>query len=301
MSTGLFPPARGGGLALHILLIVALAGVSAWGFWGLSASTMGPTFVFYLLLGVIAFAPIPLLGYRAYALYRAQYRLDRDSLELRWGLRSETIPLSDIEWVRPVEDLTQPLAAPRVHLPGALLGLRRHPDIGVVEFLASSGRGLLLVGTPKRVYAISPAKPGEFLDTFARAVELGSLGEAHARSLYPSTVFSSAWQSGSVRFLWLLNLFLNVGLAAWISVLIPSGSLFALGYSPEGSPYAVPSAQLIIVPLTSALLGLVSWIVGLFFYRWGTRRSISIILWGAGALSSLFFVLAVLFIVMTPV
>jgi hypothetical protein len=255
----------------------------------------------YLLIGLIAFAPVPLLGYRAYALYRAHYRLDRDSLELRWGLRNEIIPLADIEWVRPADDLTHPLVAPPIPMPGAVLGLRRHPDLGIVEFVSSRARGLLLVGTPKRVYAISPAQPVDFLDTFARAVELGSLREARPKSLYPSSVFALAWESGLVRYLWLATLFLNLGLAAWVSLLIPSSPLFALGYRPDSSPDAVPSVQLIILPLVSGLLSLVGWIAGLFFFRWGKRRIISTMLWGAAAVSSVCFLLAVLFIVMTPV
>jgi hypothetical protein len=300
MNTGMFPPAKRGGLFLHSLLVLSLAAVSAWGFWQLASTHIGPAFVLYLLIGILAFAPIPLLGYRAYALYRALYRLDRDTLELRWGLRDEIIPLSDIEWVRPVDDLTQPLPLPRFALPGAILGLRRHPDLGIVEFAASRRRGLLLVGTAKRVYAISPAHPTEFLDTFARAVELGSLHEARLKSRYPSFVFAEAWQSGLVRYLWLASLFLNLGLAAWISLLIPSSPIFALGLRSDRSPEAVPSTQLIILPLVSALLSLASWIVGLFFYRWVKRRPISLVLWGATSLSSLFFLLAVLFIVTTP-
>jgi hypothetical protein len=283
------------------LLIALLAGLSVWGFWSLARIELGPAFVLYLLVGIIAFAPIPILGYRAYALYRAQYRLDRDSLELRWGLRDEIIPLSDIEWVRPIDDLTHPLLAPATALPGAILGIRRHRDLGIVEFLASRRRGLLLVGTPGRVYAISPANPVGFLETFARAVELGSLREARARSEFPSLVFANAWESGIVRYLWLVTLFLNLGLAAWISMLIPSSPLFSLGLRPDRTPDAVPSSQLIIIPLLSSLLSLVGWIAGLFFFRWSKRRSLSILLWGSGALSSLLFVLAVLFIVITPV
>ncbi|MGZ6286405.1 MAG: PH domain-containing protein, partial [Ktedonobacterales bacterium] len=104
-------------------------------------------FVIYLLVGLVAFAPIPLLGYRAFALFRAEYVLNRDSLELRWGLRDEEIPLMDIEWVRPIEDLAFPLSLPSAVLPGALLGLRRHRDLGIVEFIASDRRNLLLVAT----------------------------------------------------------------------------------------------------------------------------------------------------------
>ena len=96
-QTGVFPPSKRIGLVLHGLLIALLAGISAWGFWRLGGLDLGPVFVLYLVLGIVAFAPIPILGYRAYALYRALYRLDRDSLQLRWGLRDEIIPLADVQ------------------------------------------------------------------------------------------------------------------------------------------------------------------------------------------------------------
>jgi hypothetical protein len=300
-NTGLFPPSRRAGLIFHGLLIAVLATLSAWGFWRMSAVPIGLEFVAFILIGLVAFAPVPLLGYRAYALYRAQYHLDRDTLELRWGLRRELIPLSDIEWVRPIEDLTNPLVPPGIPMPGAVLGLKRHRDLGVVEFLSSRARGILLVGTSKRVYAISPAKPRQFLDTFARAIELGSLREREPESQFPSFVFAHAWNSGLVRFLWLTTLFLNLGLTAWISLLIPTSAQFALGYRPDRGPDLVPSGQLTIVPLVSAMLSLASWIAGLFFYRLERRRELAIVIWIGAALSSLLFLLAVLFIVITPV
>ncbi len=137
-KVGHFPPAKQFGMILHGVIIIALAGVSIWGFANLTNAQVGPTFVSYLLTGLLAFAPIPFLGYRAYALFKADYYIDRDSLAILWGLRVEDIPLTDIEWVRPASDLTHPLALPRLRLPGAVLGTRRHPDLGAVEFIASS-------------------------------------------------------------------------------------------------------------------------------------------------------------------
>lgn len=275
--------------------------ISAWGFYKLAGAPLGPEFVLYLILGVVAFAPIPLIGYRAFALFRAQYRLDRNSLELRWGLRDELVPLGEIEWVRSAQDLIHPVRPPALRMPGAVLGLRRHRDLGVVEFLASRTAGMLLVAARDRVYAISPAAPAEFMATFARAVELGSLKETQAKSQYASFVFTQAWQSGLVRFLWLAAVFLNIGLAAWISVLIPASPRFALGFRPDGLAEAVPSQQLVIVPLVSALLSLAGWVAGLFLFRWVKWKVLSLMIWGSTAVCSVFFLVGVLFIVSTPV
>ena len=110
-----------------------------------------------------------------------------------------------------------------------------------------------------------------------------------------------AWQSGLVRFLWLAAVFLNIGLAAWISVLIPASPRFALGFRPNGVAEAVPSQQLVIVPLVSALLSLSGWVAGLFLFRWVKWQGLSLMIWGSTAVCSVFFLVGVLFIVSTPV
>ncbi len=301
VNTRLFPPSKQRGLIVHGFLLVALLSIAAWAFYNLSRQELGLDFAIYLLLGIIAFAPVPLLGYRAYALFRAEYVLNRDSLELRWGLRDEEIPLMDIEWVRPVGDLTYPLSAPPAVLPGAIRGLRRHRDLGVVEFIASETKNLLLVATPRRVYAISPADPAEFTQTFARAVELGSLSSAKPKSIYPSFVLTEAWQSGLVRYLWLATLFLNIGIIVWTSVLIPSMTQVTFAFGPERATNAIPSAQLVILPLQSAFLALAGWGAGLYYYRWPETRVLSTVLWISSAVASLVFLIAVLFIVSTPI
>lgn len=301
MNTGLFPPDKRRGLLLHGILLAILLALSAWGFINLSRADVGPNFVVYLLVGLISFAPIPLFGYRAYALARAEYILDRDSLEIRWGLRDEDIPLTDIEWIRSARDLTHPLGLPPMTMPGAVLGLRRHPDLGVVEFIASDTKNMLLVATAKRVYAISPTNPNEFTQTFARSTELGSLTPAQAKSVYPSFIVTQAWDSGLARYFWLATLFLNLGLFVWVSLLIPSFARVALGFSLNRSVTAVPSVQLIIVPLISTLLALTGWVAGLYFYRWEKQRILSFVVWASSALTSLLFLIAILFIITTPV
>ena len=70
-KTGHFPPAKRTGVTVHVVTILLLAAVSAWGFWNLPNAEVGPSYVMFLLLGLLAFTPIPVLGYRAYALLRA--------------------------------------------------------------------------------------------------------------------------------------------------------------------------------------------------------------------------------------
>lgn len=293
-----YPPPKRRGLIAHGAVLVALALITLVGFANLSRAQAGPQFLIALFITLLAFAPIPLLTYRGYSLWRANYRMDRDILEIQWGLRVESIPLNAIEWLRPADDLTTPLTLPPLPLPGGLVGVRRHPDLGLVEFLASDAHKLLLVATAKRVFVISPEDPAALTQTFARAAEMGSLASVEAKSVYPSFVVSRAWGNGAIRYLWLTALFLNLGLFIWVSLIIPSVSQIALGASVNGVPLeTVPSSQLLLLPVMSLLLAIVGWIAGLYLYRHERERALAFIIWGSNVFSSLLFLLAVSFTV----
>lgn len=301
-KVGHFPPAKRYGLTLHGMILLVLGGISGFGFLNLTRSQVGPYFVVYLLMALLAFAPLPFFGYRAYALYKADYYIDRDSLAMMWGLRVEDIPLTDIEWVRPASDLTHPLVLPRFRLPGSVLGTRRHPDLGLVEFIASSSRNLILIATAKRVFAISPEDAAALVRTFARATELGSLMPTEAKSVYPSFIVTQAWESPTARFLWMSGFLLNLGLVIWVGILIPSLSQIPFGFDAFGAPQYVESpVRLILLPLVSASLFAGGLTAGLYFYRWEKTQPLSFIIWISSTICALLFLVAVLFLVTTPV
>jgi len=287
-----FPPPRQRGLLFHSGLILILLILLVFSLWNLFQVTVGPSFTIYIVMALAAFIALPFLGYRAFALWKARYTLDRDNLRIEWGLRGEDIPVSDVEWVRSSHDLASPLPLPVIRMPGAVLGTRRHPDLGDVEFLASDSKRLLLVATAKQVFAISPDDATGFVTSFQHAIEQGSLAPGTSHSQYPSFVLSLAWESMLARYFWLTGLFLNIGLLAWVTVLIPGMDTVALGFTPTGDPLVVPSIQLIIIPIISVLLYFTGFIAGLYFFRWAEYKNLAFILWGAGAFSSLLFLIS---------
>jgi hypothetical protein len=296
-----FPPPRQRGLLLHGFFILVLLAVLIIALWQVFQVSVGPSFTIYVVLALGSFIGLPFLGYRAYALWKASYTLDRDNLRIEWGLRGEDVPISDVEWVRSPQDLSSPLRLPMVRMPGAVLGTRRHPDLGDVEFLASDSRKLLLVATARQVFAISPADAAGFINNFQHAIEQGSLIPGASHSQYPSFVLSLAWDNLLARYLWLAGLFLNIGLLAWVTATIPGLETIALGFSPTGEPLVVPAVQLILLPIMSLLLYMTGFIAGLYFFRWEEYKTLAFILWGAGAFSSLLFLVSVLVLVNTPI
>jgi len=302
MTPADYPPSRRRGQNLHILLILILAAIVSVLALLASRQPLGLTFTGLISLAVLVFIPIPILVYRLYSLSRANYSLDRDRLTLTWGLRVEQIPVSDIEWVRPLSGMPRPFPLPFFRLPGALRGLRRHPDLGPVEFLASDEKSMLLVATSHKIFAISPATPAVFLQDIQHAIEMGSLSPALPKSVYPSFVVAQAWDSSLARYLWLAGFFVNIGLLAWVSLMSPSLGKVSLGFLPSGAARpASPGLTLILLPIVSILFYLAGWGTGLMIYRREDRRPMAYVLWASGLISSLLFLLAVLFIVITPV
>jgi hypothetical protein len=301
MKPGNFPPPRRRGRTLHVLLILVLTGIVVILGVVISRQPIGLVFTLFILLAVLAFIPIPILTYRLYALVRSNYNLNRDQLTLTWGLRSEQIPVTDIEWVRPLTAMSQSIALPIFRLPGSLVGSRRHPDLGLLEFLASDEKTLLLVATSRKIFGISPEDPANFLQDIQHAIEMGSLTPVVSKSVYPSFVVAQAWDSLAARYLWLAGLFANIGLLAWVSLMAPSLPRISLGFLPSGQARP-PSAgiTLILIPIVSIFFFLVGWVAGLLIYRREDHRPMAYILWASGLVSSLLFLLAVLFIVITP-
>ena len=301
MKPGDFPPPRRRGQTFHIILILVLTSLVVVLALVISRQPFSLIFTGLVLLAVLAFIPIPFLAYRLYSLARGNYSLNRDQLTLKWGLRVEQIPLSDIEWVRPLTAMSQTIPLPFFRLPGSLLGLRRHPDLGPLEFLASDEKALLLVATSLKIFAISPEDPVKFLQDIQHAIEMGSLTPSVPKSVYPSFVVAQAWDSLAARYLWLAGFFANVGLLAWVSLMAPSLRHVSLGFLPSGAARpASAGITLILLPIVSVVFYLVGWVTGLMIYRREDRRPLAFILWASGLVSSVLFLVAVLFIVITP-
>ena len=296
-TTPVFLPPRRRGMILHIAAVVIL-GLAGTACLLLSMQQqVGAAFVVLLLLTILFYMPIPLAAYRAYALLNASYTLERDGLRLRWGLRAEDIPLPDIEWIRPASDLGFHLPKPLLAFPGALLGARHLPELGSVEFIASEQKSLLLVATQHKIYAISPADSGAFVQAFQRAIELGSLAPLPSYSSQPVAFLVRVWRDLPARLLLMVGLGLTLALFVQTSLLIPGRAQVSLGFTPAGLPLkAGPAERLLLLPVLAAFTYAINLIAGLYFFRSDTRRPVSYLLWLSSVLTPLLLVIAVIVI-----
>jgi len=297
-----FYPLKRKGYTFHGILILILLAILSVSIWQAVVYGQGSGMILWAIAALITIIPLPFLVYRLYSLYRGFYLLSRETLTIRWGLRLERIAVSDIEWIRSAQDLTHPLRLPIFATAGAILGYQNHPDLGNVEFLAADKGNLILVASAHRVFAISPRDPVNFVEEFQRTIEMGSLTPIPSQSIYPSFVVSQAWNNNTTRVLWTAGLILNAGILVWVSFLVPKLSEIPLGFISPGIPRnIVPGVQLFLLPIISILFFFTSWLTGVYFYRRSPSRTLAFLTWGFADFSSVLFVLAILFIITSPV
>jgi hypothetical protein len=292
-----FRPPRRRGLIFQIgaaLTLISLGGLS---FWLSMDQQVGLYFILFLLVSLIFLAPVPLIVYRAVALGRATYKLEREGLRLRWGLRAEDIPLNTIEWVRPAAELGFHLSRPRFSWPGALLGFSRVVELGSVEFIAAEIDNLLLVATPTRIFAISPANPRTFMRAYQRASELGSLSPMPAFSSQPAAFARNVWRDRLARIPILAAVLLTLGLLIGTIVIMPTRPVVSLGFGPAGNPLPpVASEKLLLLPTLSGIVAAISIFIGLFYYRHEDQRMPAYLILTGACMTPLLLLFSLLFV-----
>jgi hypothetical protein len=271
--------------------------VVVWLFLLAVRAPLGLLFLLYLLGALFLAVPIPVLVYRLYALLRSYYELDRNGIRLQWGFRAEDIPMANVLWVQMMEDTDTPIILPRFRWPGAVLGSQVEEHLGPVEFIASEAESLLFIGTPEKVFAISPEEPSLFLQVFREKTELGSLAPFPPYSAYPRFLPLDIWRLSSIRIFLIICLVLSIALFVWVGLVVPELSTVSLRYSPTGEPLSPVSAgQLFLLPVANILLLIASYALSLYFFRQSENHPLIYVLWGNSTFTGLLFLAAVYFI-----
>lgn len=271
-----------------------LSAVGVYFFYTATQDLSGLDFILHMLIALLVLLPLPLLAYRFYALWTAVYILRRDGLVIHWGLRREDIPLRNIEWIRPANELGFRLPMPWLRLPGAILGLRPVQELGQVEFMASDLTHMLLVATPEKIFAISPQDVGQFAALFQQVNELGSLAPIDAQSVYPKIFLGQIWEDRLARVFILASLGIGLVLLAVVGFAVPNLEVIAW----TGSGSDVPAERLLLLPVLNGFIWLANLVLGLFLYRRGDdMRIAAYLLWGSAGAAGLFLLIGCLLLI----
>lgn len=284
-------------MILYGSVAVVLALLGSFGLWRASTAASGSTFLVFLLVTLVAIGLLPVIIYRMSALQQGRYILARDGISLYWGLRHEEIPINKVTWVGSTDQNRMVLTKPLIRLPGSVLGVQTQADGQPVEFIAARDTNLVMIVTSERIFAISPANPVEFLTTYRKLAEFGSLAPIQPASIYPTSLLARSWADLPARILLISSAILMLGLIIWVSLSIPNHPMTALRLNPDGSAVElVPGIRLLLLPLLNSFFFIADLLLGLFFYRRADTQSLGYLMWASSVLTSLLFIGAVYFI-----
>lgn len=294
-GTQIFLPKRTPGLIFHGIISALLLGGAGFLLYLAFQQSGGINLILFLTGALILLAMLPFLVYRGYALLHAGYTLERDGLRVRWGLRLLDIPLSEVEWVRPAEDLQIPVKLPAFSWPGAILGESDHEDLGVIEFIASDADTLVIVAAMDRVVVLSPEARDDFIQIFNRMLEMGTLAPIQPLSTKPAVFLQSIFQNKAARITIPLGFMLWFVLLILVSLLIPGYDQLSMGYDAAGLPIeAVPASRLLMLPVIGIFLYVISLIGGAYFFRKTENQPVSQLLWAGGVMTPILLLAAAL-------
>lgn len=294
-----FAPARKRGVILHAgVLLLTVSASGAFLMLAMAQETRG-FFILYLVGCIAAFLPIPLLAYRLFSLLRAKYILDRDGLHIQWGLRTEEIPMYEIEWLRVASEMPYEISLPRFSMQGAIIGVQQSEELGRLEFIASDSNHLILIAGHQKVLIISPNDIAEFQHAFQRFAELGSIAPIQARSANAEFFVTSILKDKYARNFILGGLVLSIVLLLIVSFLIPGRSTITLGFNPAAETIEeAPSERLLLLPVFSLFMLAADVSLGSYLYRKENFRIASYFSFAASLITPLSFLLLVLLFIL---
>jgi len=276
----------GFGLGLGLMSVITLVNA---GLIGIAASRPISFGTFIVGLSVtFGFLLVALIAYWVYGLASASYLLDRNALIINWGTSKQVIPTGAIERVFTGDDVEGDIRFYGGRWPGHWVGYGELSDAGATLFYATRPlREQIFVVTPGLVYAISPAKREDFLESFRKRLQMGPTQAMEQSSQRPPVLDWAIWQDPlglALLGIGALGLVVLVGLLTLRFPNLPM--LMPLHFSASGSPDRLgPRGEIFLVPLIGLLSLLINGVLGSISYR--NNRVASYMLWGSAILIQL--------------
>lgn len=256
-----------------------------------STTNQGLLAIIFIVAGLLLLFPLLLVIYRIITVTTTVYRLTRGALEVKWGLRRELIPMSEIEWVHPVSDFETPLPLRFRPIRSSYYEETTIKGLDKTLFVATAPDQMVLIKLAHAYLVISPQDKAAFTQTYTQMSQQRSLQEVQAESENLRMLWGRVMDDLRARRLLLggaVSLALLIVLAAVI-VAITSQVIWV-------SMEVVPSARLFLLALLGLLFSSLNTLLGLFLYlQERTRKTVVYLIWGWSILTNGLLTLAMIF------
>ncbi len=277
------PPTRTGllvGLGMLLALILLEIGL-------IVLVLTAPITPLSVLRSVLILLILPLMGavlYGLYSLNNACYALDRNALVIRWGAKTQIIPLTNVDGVLQGMDLGRAKRFRGLRWPGFRSGRGQIENLGQVRYYCTAPwERQLVLQTPAGAYAISPENADRFMDRLVVQQAMGPAEELEQVLLQPALRHSGLFSDRLGHSLLALGGLLNLALFAFLaSHLARLPHTIPLHFDLSGTADRLGSPNQLLV---MAGLGTAAWLVdsvlGALIYQRTGERIAAYLLWVA--------------------
>lgn len=244
-----------------------------------------------IVLGFLLILPLLLIAYRIFTILTTVYTLNRDYLEITWGLRREVIPMGELDWIHPVTDFETPLPLGFTLLKGSYYTEKEISGLGKTQFIATLPEKMVLVKHQQRFLVISPENVESFMENYELLAQMGSLQNVQAESENLKMLWQRVWTDPWARRL------LSAG-AISLVLLFVSGLIISLAKQQIVwvSMEYVPAARAMLMAMIGLFFGLINTFTGLLLYLQDRVAAfLRNLLWGTTVLVNLILIFALIF------
>lgn len=245
-----------------LVLCIFLIGIGAGSFIiGGTLSNTGFRILVYII-GIIFLLPSFIFLFLIFQISRSRYMIDREGLTIQWGFQKMVIPIQEIEWIRPYDQMGYTIPTPGLARLGVFSGKIRSSDLGEVLFFATRQQDAFLIGTTQEVLFLSPSDAQAFQKGVQEAVYLGSITPRERK------VINLESPIRTIRSNFSLYLPLGIGLLLNLLLFIAYGFITTQAATFQvGQVFFDPSSGLVIIPMISSFSSVLSIILSLRLYK----------------------------------
>ena len=284
-----FTPPKNRGLLINGLIAVLL--ITSMLFFLIYGSITGQGWlsIAFIVIGLLLLIPFTLAIYRIIAISTTVYTLNRDALEIKWGLRRELIPMKEIEWMHPISDFETPLPLSFPMIRGSFYGETDIKGLGKTLFVATIPDQMVLIKLSQAYLVISPQDKDVFTEAFKQISQLGSLQQIEPESENLRMLWQRVMNDKMAKHLLIGGVisFLVLLIVAVIIVIFLSQVVWV-------SLETVPSSRLFLLVLIGLFFSILNTLTGLFLYlQERIGRTIVYVVWGWSIMINIILALAV--------
>ncbi|HAF61707.1 MAG TPA: hypothetical protein DCK95_05225 [Anaerolineaceae bacterium] len=240
------------------------------------------------IAAILILIPFLLLVMQMVRILRSKYRIDREGLTIQWGYQKMVIPIQEIEWIRPVDQMGYSIPLPTAAKLGIFTGKTYSPELGDILFFATQQQDAFLIGTTQEVIFLSPSDADAFQKGLQESVYLGSITPLERKSISVDSPFITIRTNLHLYLPIAFSFLLNLGLFVLVGFLANNRETIQVG-----TVLFESTSNLVVIPILALLLNILDGILIPFLYKNESLRPYAFLTSYSGLITTLLLSIAI--------